>query len=105
MRMCAFYLDCHEAWLCRYIVIYIENLLRPLHLFYLYLWHIYWLLRIYHTRVINNFSLWEICCLHETLVSMSNSIGGIHILVNFLFIIFKMPTSQLWGRGWRFSTN
>jgi hypothetical protein len=31
MRIC--YPDCHEAWLCCYLVINIENLLRPLHCF------------------------------------------------------------------------
>jgi hypothetical protein len=42
MPVPACYLDCHEARLC-YLVIHIENLLRPLHLFYLHLWPIYWL--------------------------------------------------------------
>jgi hypothetical protein len=41
MRVC--YLDCHEAGLCCYLVIQIENLLRPLQLFYFHLWPIYWL--------------------------------------------------------------
>jgi hypothetical protein len=36
-------LDCHEAELCYYLVIQIENLLRPLQLFYFHLWPIYWL--------------------------------------------------------------
>jgi hypothetical protein len=36
MRIC--YLDCHEAGLCCYLVIHIENLLHPLQLFYFYLW-------------------------------------------------------------------
>jgi hypothetical protein len=39
MRVC--YVDCHEAGLCRYLVIHIENLLHPLQLFYFHLWHIY----------------------------------------------------------------
>jgi hypothetical protein len=37
------YLDCHETGLCCYLVIHIENLLRPLQLFYFILWPIYWL--------------------------------------------------------------
>jgi hypothetical protein len=37
------YLDSHEAGLCCYIMIHIENLLRPLHLFYFHLWPVYWL--------------------------------------------------------------
>jgi hypothetical protein len=37
------YLDCHEAGLCCYLVIHIENLLRPLQLLYFHLWPIYWL--------------------------------------------------------------
>jgi hypothetical protein len=41
MRVC--YLDCHEAGLCRCLVIHIETLLRPLQLFYFHLWPIYWL--------------------------------------------------------------
>jgi hypothetical protein len=40
MHVC--YLDCHEAGLCCYLVIHIENLC-PLQLFYFYLWSIYWL--------------------------------------------------------------
>jgi hypothetical protein len=43
MRMRINYLDCHEAGLCCYLVIHIENLLRPLQLFCLHLWSIYWL--------------------------------------------------------------
>jgi hypothetical protein len=42
MRMHVCYLDFHEAWLCCYLVIYIEKL-RPLQLFYFHLWPIYWL--------------------------------------------------------------
>jgi hypothetical protein len=41
LRLC--YLECHEAGLCCYLVIRIENLLHPLHLFYFHLWSIYWL--------------------------------------------------------------
>jgi hypothetical protein len=37
------YLDCHEAGLCCYLVIHIENLLLPLLLFYFHLWPLYWL--------------------------------------------------------------
>jgi hypothetical protein len=47
MRMCVCYLDFHEAWLCCYLVIHIENLLRPLQLFYFHLWPIYWLSLLY----------------------------------------------------------
>jgi hypothetical protein len=43
MRMLVSYLDCHEAGPCCYIAIHIENLLRPLELFYFHLWSIYWL--------------------------------------------------------------
>jgi hypothetical protein len=41
--MCVCCLDCHEAKLCCYLVIHIENLLCPLQLFYFHLWPIYWL--------------------------------------------------------------
>jgi hypothetical protein len=43
MRMRVCYLDCHEAGLCCYLVIHIENLLQQLQLFYLHLWLMYWL--------------------------------------------------------------
>jgi hypothetical protein len=43
MRVRVCYLHCHEAGLCCYIVIHIENLLCPLLLLYLHLWPIYWL--------------------------------------------------------------
>jgi hypothetical protein len=46
MRMRVFYLDYHVAELCCYLVIQIENLLRPLQLFYFHLRLIYWLPRI-----------------------------------------------------------
>jgi hypothetical protein len=37
MRIRVFYLDYYEAELCCYLVIHIENLLRPLQLFYFHL--------------------------------------------------------------------
>jgi hypothetical protein len=40
---CKCYLDCHEAGLCCYLLIHIENLLYPLQLFYFHLCPIYWL--------------------------------------------------------------
>jgi hypothetical protein len=42
MRMRVCYLYYHEAGLCCYVVIHIENLLHPLQLFYFHLWYIYW---------------------------------------------------------------
>jgi hypothetical protein len=42
MRMRVCYLDCHEAGLCCYVVIHLENLLHPLQMFYFHLWTIYW---------------------------------------------------------------
>jgi hypothetical protein len=42
MRIC--YPDSHEAWMCCYLVIHIENLLHSLQLFYFHLWCIYWLI-------------------------------------------------------------
>jgi hypothetical protein len=42
MRMRVCYIDYHEAGLCCYLVIHIENLLHPLQLFYFHLWSIYW---------------------------------------------------------------
>jgi hypothetical protein len=45
MRFC--YLDSHEAGLCCYLVIHIENLLLPLQLFHCHLWPIYWLSPVY----------------------------------------------------------
>jgi hypothetical protein len=43
LRMRVWYLDYHEAALCCYLVIHIENLLHPLQLFYFHLWPVYWL--------------------------------------------------------------
>jgi hypothetical protein len=37
MRLCVCYRDCHEAGLCCCLVIHIENMLRPLQLFYFHL--------------------------------------------------------------------
>jgi hypothetical protein len=37
------YLDCHEAGLCCYLLLHIENLLRSLQLFYFHFWYFYWL--------------------------------------------------------------
>jgi hypothetical protein len=45
MRMYVWYLDCYEAGMCCYLLIHVENLLRPLQLFYFHLWRIYWLPR------------------------------------------------------------
>jgi hypothetical protein len=42
MRMRVCNLDCHEAELCCYLVIHIENLSHQLQLFYLHLWPVYW---------------------------------------------------------------
>jgi hypothetical protein len=47
MRIFICYLDCHEAGLCCYLLTHIENLLRPLQLFYFHLWSIYWLSLVY----------------------------------------------------------
>jgi hypothetical protein len=51
MHMCICYIGWHEAGLCCYLVIHIENLLHPLQLFYLHLWPIYWLSLILFTTV------------------------------------------------------
>jgi hypothetical protein len=40
MRVC--YLPCHEDGLCCYLVMHIQNILRPLQLFCFYLWPTYW---------------------------------------------------------------
>jgi hypothetical protein len=50
--LCVCYLDCHEAGLCCYLVIHIENLLHQLQLFYCYLWHICWLSVVLYWAVI-----------------------------------------------------
>jgi hypothetical protein len=44
---CVCYLDFHEAGLCCYLVIHVENLLHLLQLFYFHLWPICWLPRTY----------------------------------------------------------
>jgi hypothetical protein len=42
---------CASAGLCCYVVIYKENLLHPLQLFYFHLWPIYWLSLIYIVKL------------------------------------------------------
>jgi hypothetical protein len=42
MRLSISYLDSHEVGLCCYLMVQIENLLRPFQLFYFHLWHVYW---------------------------------------------------------------
>jgi hypothetical protein len=54
MRVC--YLHSHEDGLCCYLVIHIEDLLRPLQSFYLHLWPIYWLSLVYVYRYIYNYT-------------------------------------------------
>jgi hypothetical protein len=54
MRMRVYYLDCHKAGLCYYLVIHIENLLHPLHLFYFHLWPIYWLALVRGCQIISD---------------------------------------------------
>jgi hypothetical protein len=46
MRVC--YLGSHEAGLCCYLVIHIENLLHQLQLFYFHFLPIYWLSLLFH---------------------------------------------------------
>jgi hypothetical protein len=41
MRMSVFYLNCHEVWLCCYLLIEIKDLLYRLQLFYFHFWPIY----------------------------------------------------------------
>jgi hypothetical protein len=41
MRMRVCYQNCYAAELCCYLVMHIENLLRPLQLFYFHLWPVY----------------------------------------------------------------
>jgi hypothetical protein len=43
MCKCDCYVDCHDAGLCCYLVVHVENLSHPLQLFYFHLWPIYWL--------------------------------------------------------------
>jgi hypothetical protein len=52
------YLGCHEAGLCCYLVMQIENLLRPLQQFHFHLWHIYWI-----SLVTVTFNIHETPCL------------------------------------------
>jgi hypothetical protein len=50
IRVC--YLDCHEAGLCCYVVIHIENLLHPLQLLYFHSGSIYWLSLVQHCAIL-----------------------------------------------------
>jgi hypothetical protein len=58
MRVC--YVDCHETGLCCYLVMHIENLLRPLQLLYFHFWPIYWLPRNWG-RCYQDFSSLPLC--------------------------------------------
>jgi hypothetical protein len=51
MRMRVCYLDYHEAGMCCYLVIHLENLWRPLQLSYFHLWPIYRLYYISHPHI------------------------------------------------------
>jgi hypothetical protein len=58
MRVC--YLDCHEAGVCCYLVIHVENVLRPLQMFCFHLWPIYWLSHVFNVRCAKRFRhRWE----------------------------------------------
>jgi hypothetical protein len=71
---CICYLDCHEAGLCCYLVIYIENLLHPLQLFYFLMWPIYRLsLIICHRRKL--LDLTDSVCLNNLLNQTSYTCG------------------------------
>jgi hypothetical protein len=59
VRVC--YLDCHEAGLCCYLVIHIENLLHPLQLFYIHLCPIYWLSGVHSRRYNSSLCKLKIC--------------------------------------------
>jgi hypothetical protein len=60
------YLDDHEAGLCRCLVIYIQNLLHLLQLFYLHLWPFNWLTLVLDLRCL----LWSIY-IHSTVTTAS----------------------------------
>jgi hypothetical protein len=72
--MCTWYLDCHEAELCCYLVIHIGNILYPLQLFYFHLWPIYWLI---HRHAIK---LWaHYCVTWDESWQMKKSVWDCHI--------------------------
>jgi hypothetical protein len=64
MRMRVSYLDCHEAGLCCYLMIHIQNLLYPLQLFYFHLWPIYWL-----SLVLYNLLSYDVLTLENSIVT------------------------------------
>jgi hypothetical protein len=83
MRMRVCYLDCHEAGLRYYLVIYIENFIRPLQLFYFYLWPVYWLslvfpLTIYMSKSVTIFFI----CWRFYNVSRSESVRRLQMIRN-----------------------
>jgi hypothetical protein len=55
MRMRVSYLDCHEVGLCCYLVIYTENLLRPLQLLLPFLTYILAVSRIIENKLNKNY--------------------------------------------------
>jgi hypothetical protein len=54
MRMLVCCLDYHEAGVCCYLVIHIENLLYLVQMFHFHLWPIYWLSLRYSSLILQN---------------------------------------------------
>jgi hypothetical protein len=89
MRMRVCYLDCHKAGLCYYLVIHIENLLRPLELFYLHLWRIYWL-----SLVFCNYLLTNHLIIRRGVVYMSYSQGCCIIWRSFIIVTWVLECTD-----------
>jgi hypothetical protein len=86
MRVC--YLDCHEAGLCYYLAVLIENLLCPLQLFYFHLWPIYWLSLFLSTVPALVLSKWSVTCKH--CLNVQNPVTSLHC------ILFKANCKAVW---------
>jgi hypothetical protein len=93
MRMRVWYLCCHETRLCCYLVIHIENLLRPLQLFYFHSSRIYWLSLAHY---ILNLGSQHPIAFRETLPSVG--VGGqqkesASIWPSSFYLIFYVPSN------------
>jgi hypothetical protein len=118
VRMRVWYLECHEAGLCWYLVIHIENLLHLLQLSYFRLWPIYWFSLVYsafHLTVANKILIPEISLntqglffrkawrIHRRSIAFSTQrmeheiVRGNAVISPLLFVVKKKCEFVRWG--------
>jgi hypothetical protein len=89
--MCVYYLDCHEAGLCCYLVIHIENLLRPLLPFVTCLLTLPRTVKVYSTGV-HVFSSWAVYILANLIVLQDVTPV---VKVKWLALFLHMPEAHI----------